>query len=39
MNKKIIAEFVENETTLEILREMGVDYCQGFLIGRPQPVP
>jgi EAL domain-containing protein (putative c-di-GMP-specific phosphodiesterase class I) len=38
MNKKIIAEFVENETTLEILREMGVDYCQGFMMGLPQPV-
>ena len=38
MNKKIIAEYVEDETTLEILREMGVDYCQGFMLSQPQPV-
>jgi diguanylate cyclase (GGDEF)-like protein len=31
-----VAEFVENEETLELLREMGVDYVQGFHIGRPQ---
>lgn len=38
MNKKIIAEYVEDETTLEILRQMGVDYYQGFMLSRPQPV-
>jgi EAL domain-containing protein (putative c-di-GMP-specific phosphodiesterase class I) len=37
MNKKIVAEYVENETTLEILRETGVDYYQGFILSQPQP--
>ena len=34
MNIKIVAEYVENETTLKMLREMGVDYYQGFLLSR-----
>lgn len=35
--KATIAEFVEDQETLEILREIGVDYVQGFLVGKPQP--
>jgi EAL domain-containing protein (putative c-di-GMP-specific phosphodiesterase class I) len=35
--KETIAEFVEDEATLNILREIGVDYAQGYLIGRPSP--
>jgi len=35
MGKKTIAEFVENEAILEALREIGVDYAQGYHIGRP----
>lgn len=34
---KTIAEFVENEKTLAILRSFGVDYAQGYLIGKPSP--
>lgn len=30
MGKKTIAEFVEDEETLEILREIGIDYAQGW---------
>ncbi|NOY62845.1 MAG: EAL domain-containing protein [Gammaproteobacteria bacterium] len=33
--KKIIAEFVENEETLELLREFQVDLAQGYHIGAP----
>jgi EAL domain-containing protein (putative c-di-GMP-specific phosphodiesterase class I)/GGDEF domain-containing protein len=32
-----VAEFVQDERTLRLLREFGVDYAQGFLIGRPEP--
>ncbi len=35
MGKQTIAEFVENEQTLELLREMGVDFAQGYGIARP----
>lgn len=35
LNKTTIAEFVEDETVLELLCEMGVNYLQGFCIHRP----
>ena len=37
MGKKTIAEWVENEATLERLEEIGVDYAQGYVIDRPKP--
>lgn len=33
-----IAEFFENEATLESLREIGVDIAQGYCIARPEAV-
>lgn len=36
MGYKTIAEFVENEQLLDELRRYGVDYAQGYHIGRPQ---
>ena len=36
--KKTIAEGVENEKTLEKLREISVDYVQGYALGPPQPI-
>jgi EAL domain-containing protein (putative c-di-GMP-specific phosphodiesterase class I)/GGDEF domain-containing protein len=33
-----VAEYVQDEATLRMLREMGVDFVQGYLIGRPAPV-
>ncbi|MEX2481515.1 MAG: EAL domain-containing protein [Gammaproteobacteria bacterium] len=38
MGKQTIAEFVENEATLELLRSLGVDFAQGYQIGRPIPI-
>lgn len=37
LDKKTIAEFVENEAILHILQEIGVDYAQGYHLGRPGP--
>ncbi|UMZ73643.1 GGDEF domain-containing phosphodiesterase [Natranaerofaba carboxydovora] len=34
---KTVAEFVDREKTIEILRELGVDYAQGYFIGKPSP--
>jgi EAL domain-containing protein (putative c-di-GMP-specific phosphodiesterase class I) len=33
-----IAERVEDEQTLNILREIGIDYAQGYHLGRPQAI-
>jgi EAL domain-containing protein (putative c-di-GMP-specific phosphodiesterase class I) len=38
MGIKTIAEWVENQETLDALRRIGVDYAQGYLFGRPQPM-
>ena len=35
VGKKTVAEFVESERCLEMLREIGVDYVQGYYIGQP----
>jgi diguanylate cyclase (GGDEF)-like protein/PAS domain S-box-containing protein len=35
---KTIAEFVETGATLERLRDIGVDYAQGYTIHRPEPL-
>jgi EAL domain-containing protein (putative c-di-GMP-specific phosphodiesterase class I) len=36
---KTIAEFVNDGRTLDLLKTYGVDYAQGFYIGRPGPLP
>ncbi|GAA2521899.1 EAL domain-containing protein [Winogradskya humida] len=33
-----VAEYVQDEPTLRMLREFGVDFVQGYLIGKPAPV-
>jgi EAL domain-containing protein (putative c-di-GMP-specific phosphodiesterase class I) len=36
MGMQTIAEFVENDEIKGMLRKIGVDYAQGYGIGRPQ---
>jgi PAS domain S-box-containing protein len=36
--QKTVAEGVEDATTLQLLREYGVDFVQGFHTGRPAPL-
>jgi EAL domain-containing protein (putative c-di-GMP-specific phosphodiesterase class I) len=31
----VIAEFVQDEKAVEILKSIGVDYAQGYGIGKP----
>jgi diguanylate cyclase (GGDEF)-like protein/PAS domain S-box-containing protein len=38
LNFKVIAEQVEDSAAEEAARRMGVDYLQGYAIGRPQPL-
>ncbi|MEW6088890.1 MAG: EAL domain-containing protein [bacterium] len=37
MGIKTIAEFVEKEETLELIKNLGINYAQGNLIGKPSP--
>ena len=33
-----VAEFIQDERTLDMVRELGVDFAQGYHLGRPKPV-
>lgn len=37
MSIKTIAEYVENEETLKLLQDIGVDYAQGYYFSKPFP--
>ncbi len=34
---RTVAEYVHDESTAELAREMGIDYLQGFYLGEPRP--
>ncbi len=38
MGIQTVAEFVENDAILQRLKEIGVDYAQGYAIHRPEPL-
>ena len=38
LGKQTVAEFVSDPEILEVVRAEGVDYAQGFLIGKPVPM-
>ena len=38
MGKQTIAEFVEDDATIALLRKIGVDCAQGYGIGKPKPM-
>jgi EAL domain-containing protein (putative c-di-GMP-specific phosphodiesterase class I) len=38
MRMATIAEFVENDAIIATLRELGVDYLQGYAVHKPQPL-
>jgi diguanylate cyclase (GGDEF)-like protein/PAS domain S-box-containing protein len=38
LGKRTVAEMVGDEETLNLVRELGVDYVQGFHLGRPAPL-
>jgi diguanylate cyclase (GGDEF)-like protein/PAS domain S-box-containing protein len=38
LGKRTVAEGVENEETLKVLRDYGVDCAQGWFLGPPEPI-
>jgi diguanylate cyclase (GGDEF)-like protein len=39
LNLPIVAEFVENEAQMEMLKTLGVNFVQGYIIDRPAALP
>ncbi len=39
LGKQVVAEFVENDAVYSMLAELGVDFAQGYHLGRPEPTP
>jgi diguanylate cyclase (GGDEF)-like protein/PAS domain S-box-containing protein len=38
LNFRIVAEQCEDQSSLDVVKRMGIDFVQGFIIGRPQPL-
>ena len=38
LGKRTIAEYVENQQILQRMAEIGVDFVQGYGVGRPEPI-
>lgn len=36
---KVIAEGIETQEELTVLKQLGIIYCQGYLLGKPDPLP
>lgn len=39
MGKAVVAEFVSNKESVDVLKQLGVDYAQGYYLGRPSALP
>ena len=38
MKLKTVAEYVENKEIMDVLEKIGIDYAQGYYIGKPEPL-
>jgi EAL domain-containing protein (putative c-di-GMP-specific phosphodiesterase class I) len=38
LNMQTVAEYVENQHILSVITDMGLDYAQGYGIGKPEPL-
>jgi len=38
MGIKTLAEFVEDEEVLKVVKDLGIDYAQGYYFGKPEPL-
>jgi EAL domain-containing protein (putative c-di-GMP-specific phosphodiesterase class I) len=39
LGKTTVAEFVEDQETLDLLKRLGIDAAQGYHLGKPTPTP
>jgi len=39
LDTKTVAEFIESQKELTVVRSMGIDYCQGYYIAKPMRLP
>lgn len=39
LSARLVAEGIETPGELGVVRRLGIDYAQGYLIGRPEPAP
>jgi len=37
-NLQIIAEYIENESIFNIVKDLGIDFSQGYYFGKPEPL-
>ena len=37
LDKKLVAEFVHNKAIYDVIKAMGIDYIQGYYLGKPKP--
>ena len=38
LGMQAVAEYVENEEIFTVIREIGIDFAQGYAIGKPEPL-
>jgi diguanylate cyclase (GGDEF)-like protein/PAS domain S-box-containing protein len=38
LNFRIVAEHVEDQSSLDAVKDMGIEFAQGYIFGRPQPL-
>lgn len=38
MGKQTVAEFVESQEIFSVVKELGIDYAQGYAISVPKPL-
>jgi EAL domain-containing protein (putative c-di-GMP-specific phosphodiesterase class I) len=38
IRSQTVAEFVESESIMAVVRELGIDFAQGYGLGRPEPI-
>lgn len=38
LNKQVIVEGIETAEAMEIIKEMGAEYAQGYYLSRPMPL-